>query len=76
MPAATMAALRQHMATFTESGRDGRVFLGAKGGTPRQNQFNRVWRRACWDVGIKGLHFHDPRHTGNTMAASERARRE
>ncbi|MET7377526.1 hypothetical protein ABZT08_01630 [Streptomyces sp. NPDC005526] len=30
----------------------------------------RLWRRACSDLGIKGLHFHDLRHTGNTSAAS------
>jgi len=29
-----------------------------------------VWRKACADAGIKGLHFHDLRHTGNTMAAA------
>ncbi|MFC1416511.1 tyrosine-type recombinase/integrase [Streptacidiphilus cavernicola] len=70
VPDAIVPALRDHMATFAEAGRDGRVFLGAKGGTPRQNQFNRVWRRACRDAGIKGLHFHDLRHTGNNMAAA------
>ena len=70
IPDVILPALRQHMAVFAEPGRDGRVFLGAKGGTPRQNQFNRVWRRACADAEIKGLRFHDLRHTGNTMAAS------
>ena len=29
-----------------------------------------MWRKACADAGIKGLHFHDLRHTGNTMAAA------
>ncbi|MFF4826376.1 tyrosine-type recombinase/integrase [Streptomyces sp. NPDC001312] len=42
----------------------------SKGATPRRNHFNRVWRKACSDVGIKSLHFHDLRHTGNTLAAS------
>lgn len=49
---------------------DGRVFIGAKGATPRRNHFNRLWHKACEAAGIKGLHFHDLRHTGNTLAAS------
>ncbi|MDF3140271.1 MULTISPECIES: tyrosine-type recombinase/integrase [unclassified Streptomyces] len=44
--------------------------VGAKGATPRRNHFNRPWRKPCEDAGIKGLHFHDLRHTGNTLAAS------
>lgn len=43
---------------------------GAKGATPRRNHFNRLWRCACGQAGIKGLHFHDLRHTGNTLAAA------
>ncbi|MER5913445.1 tyrosine-type recombinase/integrase [Streptomyces sp. NPDC001982] len=41
-----------------------------RGATPRRNRFNRLWRKACTDAGIKGLHLHDLRHTGNTLAAS------
>ncbi|WP_123514482.1 tyrosine-type recombinase/integrase [Streptomyces sp. 2132.2] len=37
---------------------------------PRRNHFNRLWQKACREAGIKGLHFHDLRHTGNTLAAS------
>nr|WTB31241.1 tyrosine-type recombinase/integrase [Streptomyces sp. NBC_00830] len=32
--------------------------------------FGKRWRKACDQVGIKGLHFHDLRHTGNTLAAA------
>lgn len=28
------------------------------------------WLGAVKAVGVPGLHFHDPRHTGNTLAAS------
>ncbi|PBC63571.1 hypothetical protein BKI49_12300 [Streptomyces sp. Tue6028] len=58
------------MERYAEPGADGRVFIGAKGATPRRNHFNLLWRRACADAGIKGMHFHDLRHTGNTLAAS------
>ncbi|QMU75522.1 site-specific integrase [Streptacidiphilus sp. PB12-B1b] len=70
VPEVILPSLRQHMLTFAESGRDGRVFVGAKGATPRRNHFNRLWHRACDAIGIKGLHFHDLRHTGNTLTAS------
>jgi integrase len=70
IPAAITPDIRDHLERYAEAGADGRVFLGAKGATPRRNHFNRVWRKACNDAGVKGLHFHDLRHTGNTLAAS------
>ncbi|MFF6912878.1 tyrosine-type recombinase/integrase [Streptomyces sp. NPDC012466] len=70
IPAAITPDIRDHLERYAEAGADGRVFLGAKGATPRRNHFNRLWRKACNEAGIKGLHFHDLRHTGNTLAAS------
>ncbi|MCZ0999008.1 tyrosine-type recombinase/integrase [Streptomyces mirabilis] len=70
IPGAILPDVRDHLARYAEPGADGRVFVGAKGATPRRNHFNRLWRKACSDAGIKGLHFHDLRHTGNTLAAS------
>ncbi|WP_328507210.1 tyrosine-type recombinase/integrase [Streptomyces sp. NBC_00391] len=70
IPAAIISEIRVHLELYAERGADGRVFVGAKGATPRRNHFNRLWRKACSDAGIKGLHFHDLRHTGNTLAAS------
>ncbi len=31
---------------------------------------DRLWRAACAQSGVKGPHFHDLRHPGNTLAAS------
>ncbi|MGW7405692.1 tyrosine-type recombinase/integrase [Streptomyces sp. NPDC054833] len=70
IPAAIVPDISDHLKRYAEPGADGRVFIGAKGATPRRNHFNRLWRKACDDAGIKGLHFHDLRHTGNTLAAS------
>ncbi|WP_329018788.1 tyrosine-type recombinase/integrase [Streptomyces sp. NBC_00690] len=70
IPAVILGEILDHLHGFAESGADGRVFIGAKGATPRRNHFNRLWRKACEEAGIKGLHFHDLRHTGNTLAAS------
>ncbi|MFF2506189.1 tyrosine-type recombinase/integrase [Streptomyces sp. NPDC058067] len=70
IPAVIFLEVREHLTQYAEPGADGRVFVGAKGATPRRNHFNKLWRKACADAGIKGLHFHDLRHTGNTLAAS------
>ncbi|MGQ5591945.1 tyrosine-type recombinase/integrase [Streptomyces sp. ESR1.13] len=70
IPTAIIPDIREHLKRYAEPGADGRVFVGAKGATPRRNHFNRLWHTACSDAGVKGLHFHDLRHTGNTLAAS------
>ncbi|MFE7772866.1 tyrosine-type recombinase/integrase [Streptomyces sp. NPDC057445] len=70
IPAVIVTDMATHLAVFAEPGPDGRVFIGAKRATPRRNHFNKVWRKACDQAGIKGLHFHDLRHTGNTLAAA------
>ncbi|GAA2956326.1 site-specific integrase [Streptomyces enissocaesilis] len=70
VPAVIHTDLANHLAVYAEQGADGRVFVGAKKATPRRNHFGKLWRKACEEVGIKGLHFHDLRHTGNTLAAA------
>jgi integrase len=70
IPGVILPDVQTHLKIYAESGADGRVFVGAKGATPRRNHFNKLWRKACADAGVKGLHFHDLRHTGNTLAAA------
>ena len=69
IPDAIVADLRMHMSRYAEPGPDGRVFTGPKGATIRRSNWHTVWRRACIAAGVGGLHFHDLRHTGNTLAA-------
>jgi integrase len=65
--------LRWHMASFAESDDDGLVFIGPKGGRLRRSNFRRTWTKARNAIDLPDLHFHDLRHTGNTMAAGQGA---
>jgi integrase len=71
LPAAVLPALREHLAAYVPDDPDALVFTGATGKPLRRSNFNKAsrWRRACAQVGVLGLHFHDLRHTGNTLAA-------
>lgn len=62
--------LRWHLERFVEPGGDSLVFVGPKGGRLRRSNFNIIWRKARDAAGLSGLHLHDLRHTGNTMAAA------
>jgi Phage integrase family len=47
--------------------------IGPKGGQLRRSNFRKFWHQARGAVGLPELHFHDLRHTGNTMAAAQGA---
>jgi len=76
LPAVVVPELRSQLATWSEAGPNGRVFVGPKGSTPRRSNFNRAWIASLVRAEAKGtalpegLHFHDLRHTANELAAS------
>jgi hypothetical protein len=69
-PASLTVELAAHLAEYAEPGRRGRVFVGPRGGVLRRNDFRRIWLRAIGAAGLGDVHFHDLRHTGNTLAAT------
>ncbi|MFJ8868337.1 tyrosine-type recombinase/integrase [Streptomyces sp. NPDC102473] len=69
-PASLAESLAAHLAAYAEPGRTGLVFTGARGGQLRRNNFRRLWLRALETTGLGDVHFHDLRHTGNTLAAT------
>ena len=45
------------------------LFAGPKGGPLRRSNFQKHWRKALEMAGVPSVHFHDLRHTGNTLTA-------
>ncbi len=69
-PAELVDELSWHLERFAEPGERGLVFVGPKGAPLRRSNFRPVWNSACAKAGLAGLHFHDLRHVGGTLAAT------
>jgi len=70
LPGFMMDELIIHFAEHAEPGPEGRLFRGVGGGPLRRAVFQRAWDEARAKLGLQHLHFHDLRHTGNTLAAA------
>ncbi|GGQ78540.1 putative prophage phiRv2 integrase [Couchioplanes caeruleus subsp. azureus] len=74
LPTVALDALAAHMKVkeFVADGPDALIFTGDKGGHLRASTFNPQvkWRDTVARLGLPGFHFHDLRHTGNTLAAT------
>ena len=70
VPMVLVPELRTHLAEYVGPEATARVFVGAKGATPRATNFGTIWRRTRAEVGRDDLHFHDLRHFANTLAAA------
>lgn len=76
-PDEILADVIEHLERYAGAGRDGHVFLGPQGGQLRRSNFRDDWIKARKDAGIAAnVHFHDLRHTGNTLAAAGASTRE
>jgi integrase len=69
-PAELVPELRWHLERFAAPGERGLVFVGPKGAALRRSNFRPIWNAACARAGMPGLHFHDLRHVGGTLAAA------
>lgn len=75
IPAAIIPEVDKHLGEYVDDGPNALVFSGPKGAPIRRSNFNPLvgWVELVKQLGVPGLHFHDLRHTGNTLAASSGA---
>ena len=64
---------RSTLATFVDDGPHALVFAGPTGAPLCRSNFQKHWTAALAEAGGPGVHFHDLRHTGNTLTAQSGA---
>jgi integrase len=71
IPEAIRDDLRLHLRGYVADELDALIFTGAKGAPLRRSGFQTQsrWSESIAQAGLVGFHFHDLRHTGNTLAA-------
>ncbi|GIG89201.1 tyrosine-type recombinase/integrase [Plantactinospora endophytica] len=71
LPPAVISAIVDHLATEVDDNPEAFVFTTENGRPIWRGNFNKLanWKAAVAKVGQPNLHFHDLRHTGNTLAA-------
>ena len=67
--------LKRHLGLYVDPDPSAFVFTGLRGKPIRRGNFNPMvgWAEIVESMGKVGLHFHDLRHTGNTLAAQSGA---
>ena len=75
LPAVVVDELKRHLGLYVDPDPSAFVFTGPKGKPIRRGNFNPLvgWAEVVESMGKVGLHFHDLRHTGNTLAAQSGA---
>ncbi len=71
VPEAIREDLRLHLRDYVRDDPDALIFTGAKGAVLRRSGFQTQsrWAQPVAQAGLTCFHFHDLRHTGNTLAA-------
>ena len=72
IPAFLLPDVTAHLKDFTAANPRALVFTGGRGAQPRRSNFGRNWGKAMAAAGLSGVHFHDLRHTGNSLAVLSR----
>lgn len=71
LPPAVAEVVRDHLAAEVDDTPDAFVFTTESGRPIWRGNLNKIiaWKASVTRIGQPNLHFHDLRHTGNTLAA-------
>ncbi|WP_433687621.1 tyrosine-type recombinase/integrase [Micromonospora carbonacea] len=71
LPPAVVEVVRDHLAAEVDDTPDAFVFTTESGRPIWRGNLNKIiaWKASVTRIGQPNLHFHDLRHTGNTLAA-------
>ena len=70
-PELIVPVVRWHLSCFARPEDDGLVFTGPAGALLRRGDFRRwAWLTALKKAELPAVHFHDLRHTGDTLTAT------
>jgi integrase len=70
IPSALIDEVAHHLDHYAQSGDDGYVFTGVKGGRLSQAVLTKQWTAARKNVGVEHIRLHDLRRLAGTLAAS------
>ena len=70
MPGVLTDELTKHLTNYVGPDPEDLLFTGEKGGPLRRHVWQVIWEQARSEVGMPEFHFHDLRHTGNTLVAA------
>jgi hypothetical protein len=70
LPAQLVVDLERHLDETVGFEPDALLFRGMKGGRPSPERLAEVLAKARTEAKLEQVHFHDLRHTGNTLAAA------
>lgn len=71
IPPHIVGDVEEHLRSYVAADPSSLLFAAPGGGFIRKSNFHRrMWAPAVAKVGMTGFHFHDLRHTGNTLAAA------
>jgi integrase len=75
LPRPVVLLLAVHLKTNVAEDPESLIFTGEKGASLRRSNFNKQanWKNNVAAIGFPALHFHDLRHTGNTLASDSGA---
>lgn len=72
-PEEILPELAYHLDTYVGPEPTARVFASWEGGYLHRSNFNKVWITTRTALGLPDVHFHDLRHTGNTLGSENGA---